>query len=134
MPEVTIKIGDRPFTVACPRGEEGQLKAASAKLNAEATLLLTNSGIMPEAQMLLMSGLMLSDRALALEENLIIAEAEITRLRQYIKNIVPENKTLVEEFKLIDVSENLLKNLTKLSACAESAADNLEQKLAQPVL
>jgi len=33
MPEVTIKIGDRPFKVACPAGEENQLEAASAKLN-----------------------------------------------------------------------------------------------------
>ena len=30
MPEVTIKIGDRPFKVACPAGEESQLQGGTA--------------------------------------------------------------------------------------------------------
>ena len=77
MPEVTIKIGDRPFTVACPAGEESQLEAASTKLNDEAKVLLAHAGGMPESQMLLMAGLMLADKALALEEKVKIAEAKI---------------------------------------------------------
>ena len=57
MPEVTIKIAERPFKVACPDGEESQLEAARAILNAEAQVLVAHVGRMPEAQMLLMSGL-----------------------------------------------------------------------------
>ena len=134
MPEVTIKIGDRPFIVACPVGEESQLEAASNKLNAEATVLLDHSGRMPESQMLLMAGLMLADRALASEEKVKIAEAEIKNLRQNNKNISPEIKTIIEKVKVTHIPEKLLESLSDLSIRAETAADNLEQKLAQPVL
>jgi cell division protein ZapA len=132
MPEVTIKIGDRPFKVACPAGEESQLEAASAKLNAEAKVLIAHSGRVPESQMLLMSGLMLADRAIALEEKVKAAEVEMSSLRQSNKNITPEIKTVIKEVKVTAVPEELLESLAELSARAEAAADDLEQKIAQP--
>ena len=132
MPEVTIKIGDRPFKVACPAGEESQLEAASAKLNAEAKVLIAHSGRVPESQMLLMSGLMLADRAIALEEKVKAAEIEMSSLRQSNKNITPEIKTVIKEVKVTSVPEELLESLAELSARAEAAADDLEQKIAQP--
>ena len=132
MPEVTIKIGDRPFKVACPAGEESQLEAASAKLNAEAKVLIAHSGRVPESQMLLMSGLMLADRAIALEEKVKSAEVEMGSLRQSNKNITPEIKTVIKEVKVTAVPEELLESLAELSARAEAAADDLEQKIAQP--
>lgn len=132
MPEVTVKIGDRPFKVACPAGEESQLEAASAKLNAEAKVLIAHSGRVPESQMLLMSGLMLADRAIALEEKVKAAEVEMSSLRQSNKNITPEIKTVIKEVKVTAVPEELLESLAELSARAEAAADDLEQKIAQP--
>ena len=132
MPEVTIKIGDRPFKVACPAGEENQLEAASAKLNVEAKVLIAHSGRVPESQMLLMSGLMLADRAIALEEKVKAAEIEMSSLRQSNKNITPEIKTVIKEVKVTAVPEELLESLAELSARAEAAADDLEQKIAQP--
>ena len=134
MPEVTIKIGDRPFTVACPAGEEIQLEAASAKLNAEAKVLLAHSGRMSESQMLLMSGLMLADRALLLEEKVKIAKVEVEDLRQNKRNTSTEIKTITEKVKVESVPEHLRETLVELSAQAEAAADNLEQKLAQSVM
>jgi cell division protein ZapA len=133
MPDVTIKIGDRPFTVACPAGEESQLEAASSKLNAEAKVLITHSGRVPESQMLLMSGLMLADRAIALEKKLKAAEVEMSSLRQSIENKAPEIRTVIEEVKVTSVPEELLESLAELSARAEAAADDLEEKIAQPV-
>ena len=44
MPEVTIKIGQRPFTVNCPEGEEPQLQKARDALDAEASTLLAQAG------------------------------------------------------------------------------------------
>jgi cell division protein ZapA len=133
MPDVTIKIGDRTFTVACPAGEESQLEAASSKLNAEAKVLITHSGRVPESQMLLMSGLMLADRAIALEKKLKAAEVEMSSLRQSIENKAPEIRTVIEEVKVTSVPEELLESLAELSARAEAAADDLEEKIAQPV-
>ena len=132
MPEVTITIGDRPFKVACPAGEENQLEAASAKLNVEAKVLIAHSGRVPESQMLLMSGLMLADRAIALEEKVKAAEVEMSSLRQSNKNITPEIKTVIKEVKVTSVPEELLESLAELSARAEAAADDLEQEIAQP--
>ena len=133
MPDVTIKIGDRPFTIACPAGEESQLEAASSKLNAEAKVLITHSGRVPESQMLLMSGLMLADRVIALEKKLKVAEVEMSSLRQSIENKAPEIRTVIEEVKVTSVPEELLESLAELSARAEAAADDLEEKIAQPV-
>ena len=133
MPEVTIKIGERPFKVACPDGEESQLESARAILNAEAHVLVAHAGRMPEAQMLLMSGLMLADRAIALEEKVKAVEAEIELMRQILKDTPPEIKTLTKEVKVAVIPAELLESLAELSARAESAADNLEEKAAQPV-
>ena len=133
MPEITVKIGDRSFKVACPVGEENQLEAASAKLNVEAKVLIDHSGRLPESQMLLMSGLMLADRALALEEKVQAAEVEMNGFRQSIKNKAPEIKTVIKEVKVISVPEELLESLAELSARAEAAADDLEEKIAQPL-
>ncbi len=133
MPEVTIKIGERPFKVACPDGEESQLEAARAILNAEAQVLVAHAGRMPEAQMLLMSGLMLAERAISLEEKVKAVEAEIELMRQILKDTPPEIKTLTKEVKVAVIPAELLESLAELSARAESAADNLEEKAAQPV-
>ena len=133
MPEVTIKIGERPFKVACPDGEESQLEAARAILNAEAQVLVAHAGRMPEAQMLLMSGLMLADRAIALEEKVKAVEAEIELMRQILKDTPPGIKTLTKEVEVSVIPAELLEILAELSARAEAAADNLEEKAAQTV-
>ena len=61
MPELTISIGGREFTVACQEGEENFLKMAAQMLDDEAQVVVDQMGRMPEARMLLMSGLMLAD-------------------------------------------------------------------------
>lgn len=68
MPEVTIMIGGRGFDVACQEGEQPFLESAARQLDAEAQVLATQIGRMPELRMLLMSGLMLADKTAGLEE------------------------------------------------------------------
>jgi cell division protein ZapA len=70
MSEVEIRIGGRPFTVACQPGEEDFLIAAAKLLDAEAQPLVSDLGKMADTQMLLMAGLMLADKAAGLEEKL----------------------------------------------------------------
>ena len=83
--------------------------------------------------MLLMSGLMLADRAIALEEKVKAVEAEIELMRQILKDTPPGIKTLTKEVEVTVIPAELLESLAELSARAESAADNLEEKAAQPV-
>ena len=132
MPEVTIKIGQRPYTVNCPEGEEPQLQKARDALDAEASTLLAYAGRVPEAQMLLMSGLMLADRTLALQEQLRATEAALEQAQQASQEVYQEIKTVVKEVEVPMVPVALLETLAELSARAEATADDLEERIAQP--
>ena len=132
MPEVTIKIGQRPYTVNCPEGEEPQLQKARDALDAEASTLLAQAGRVPEAQMLLMSGLMLADRTLALQEQLRATEAALEQAQQASQEVYQEIKTVVKEVEVPMVPVALLETLAELSARAEATADDLEERIAQP--
>ena len=70
MPEVTISVGGRDFQVACQEGEEHFLRSAAGMLDSEAQVLLGQIGRVPENRMLLMSGLMLADKAAGIEDQL----------------------------------------------------------------
>ena len=131
MPEVTIKIGQRPYTVNCPAGEEPQLQKAREALDAEASSLLAQVGRVPEAQMLLMSGLMLADRTLALQDQLRQAQEALEQAQRSAQEIAPEIKTVFKEVEVPVVPPALLESLAELSARAEAAADDLEERLAQ---
>lgn len=86
MPELTLSIGDRKFTVACQEGEELHLQTAASVLDAEAKVVNQSVGRVPEGRMLLMAGLMLADKMAAVAEQERYAEERIdgleTRLRQ----------------------------------------------------
>ena len=131
MPEVTIKIGQCPYIVNCPAGEEPQLQMARAALDAEASTLLAQVGRVPEAQMLLMSGLMLADRTLALQDQLRQAQEALEQAQRSAHEIAPEIKTVIKEVEVPVVPPALLESLAELSARAEAAADDLEERLAQ---
>ena len=131
MPEVTIKIGQRPYTVNCPEGEEPPLQKARDALDAEASTLLAQSGRVPEAQVLLMSGLMLADRTLALQEQLKATEAALEQAQHASQEVSQKIKTVVKEVEVPVVPPALLESLEELSARAEAAADDLEERIAQ---
>ena len=77
MPDVTVTIGAKDFTVACQDGEEAYLRTAAAMLDEEAQSLIDQIGRLPETRMLLMAGLMLADRTAAYEERAKAAEARL---------------------------------------------------------
>jgi cell division protein ZapA len=123
MPEETIVIGGKNFEVACQPGEEHFLQAAARMLDAEARTLLAQIGRVPEARMLLMSGLMLADkaagledRALRAEEDLAAARAELDRLRR-----APRERVEVPAVPVAQVA-----SLAELAARAEALAQQLE--------
>ena len=80
MPDVTVRIGDREFDVACQEGEEHYLRSAAAMLDAEAQTLVTQIRHLTESRLLLMSGLMLADKTAGLDDNLTLAEQKIAEL------------------------------------------------------
>jgi len=121
MPQVEILIGGRSFEVACQEGEESYLIAAANMLDAEATALSEQIGRVPEARMLLMSGLMLADKTAALEEKLRITEA---RLRVLEEQPAPEPARV----EVPVVPQDIIETLAELAAQAESLADTVDEK------
>ncbi len=77
MPDVKINIGGRTYEVACQEGEEHFLQSAAALLENEASVLSSQIGRMPEARMLLMSGLMLADKTAGMDEKLRSLESKL---------------------------------------------------------
>ncbi len=138
MPEVSITIGGRAFTVACQEGEEHYLHAAAALLDAEASALAAQIGRLPEPKMLLMAGLMLADKAAGMEEQLksleeaqkalqaelAAAQAEIEALR----NAPPPEP---EKIEVPVIPDDVTETLAELAARAEALAAEIEEK-AQP--
>lgn len=64
MAEVTLAIAGRSYRLACRDGDEPGLAAAAAHLDAHATRLLASLGAIPEARLLLMSGLLVAGELL----------------------------------------------------------------------
>ncbi|MHA1127834.1 MAG: cell division protein ZapA [Alphaproteobacteria bacterium] len=85
MPEVIVEIGSRSYGVACNDGEESQLLEAAKLLDVEAQTLLSQIGRVPEVRMLLMAGLMLSDRFKEMEWNVNSAEERVKTLESQLR-------------------------------------------------
>lgn len=116
MPNVSIQVGGRAFNVACADGEETYLKTAAAMLDIEASTLMSQSGRLPEATMLLMSGLMLADKAAGLEDQVSALEAQLAELKGKPATTV----------QVPVVPEKSLQQLADLAAQAEALADLAE--------
>jgi cell division protein ZapA len=130
MPNLSIKIGGRSFSLSCQPGEEAFLEMAAGMLNTEAMSLADQSERMPESQMLLMSGLLLADKTVSLEEKLKVTEKKIIDLEAALISTQPEISNKVEKIEVPVIPPTLLQSLAELSARAESAADSLEAKIA----
>lgn len=95
MPEVEVKIGDRMFVVACEPGEERHLNNAAELLDQEATALRETVGRVPESRMLLMAGLMLSDKTIGMGWQIEELKDRIKSLEQRLESADARNAELV---------------------------------------
>ena len=125
MPEVEIRIGGRSFEVSCQDGEEQYLQAAAGMLDAEASVLSSQIGRLPEARMLLMAGLMLADRTAGMQDKLATLEAELAQ----IKSAPPPPP---EGIEVPVMPAGVAETLAELTARAEALAAQLEDKTAGP--
>lgn len=130
MSEVQIRIGGRPFTVACQPGEESYLEAAAEMLDAEAKTLVDQLGKMPESQMLLMAGLMLADRTAGAEDQLRAAETRISRLEAELAQLKAKPALPPEKVEVPVIPPQVGESLAEIAARAEALADAVEEKAA----
>ncbi|WP_407492911.1 cell division protein ZapA [Pseudooceanicola sp. MF1-13] len=134
MPELEINIGGRTFEVACQEGEEHYLQSAAEMLNVEAQSLISQTGRIPEARMLLMSGLMLADRTAGVEDRLKVMDdeaealrAEIDRLKTALKRSEIRSQELAKAAEN-PMPEGLMDKLAAMTERAEALAEEVEAK------
>lgn len=120
MPDLEIMIGGRAFGVSCQPGEEHFLRAAAALLDAEAQPLVASMGRLPEARILLMSGLMLADKTASIEDENRQLKAKLAEIEA---RPVPER----EKLEVSVVPAQVIETLAEIAARAEALADRLEE-------
>lgn len=121
MPDLEIAIGGRSFKVSCQPGEEHFLRAAAAMLDSEAQPLVASMGRLPEARLLLMSGLMLADKAAALEDENRQLKAQMAEIEG---RPVPQR----EKMEVPVIPPQVVETLAELAARAEALAARLDDR------
>ncbi|MDD8024644.1 MAG: cell division protein ZapA [Paracoccaceae bacterium] len=124
MPELKISVGGRDFEVACQEGEEHFLRTAAAMLDGEASVLISQIGRMPDARMLLMSGLMLADKTAGMEDQLRAALARIAEIEADL-DALRANPPKVE---VPVIPSAVTDTLAEIAARAEALADKVEDE------
>ncbi|MCG6901781.1 MAG: cell division protein ZapA [Rhodobacter sp.] len=125
MPEVTVTIGGREFSVSCQEGEEHYLQTAAAMLDTEASAITAQIGRLPEPRMLLMSGLMLADKTAGMEEQLVAAKERIAALEAEASQMpAPEP----ERVEVPVIPQIVTDSFAELAARAEALAAKVEEK------
>ena len=128
MPEVTIKIGGRPFQVACQEGEEHFLQSAAALLDNEASALMDQIGRLPEARMLLMAGLMLADKAAGSEDQMKALEDKVAQQEAWIEELQGRPEPEPTRVEVAVIPDEVTQTLAELAARAEALAEAAEEK------
>jgi cell division protein ZapA len=121
MPDLEISIGGRNFQVSCQAGEEHFLRAAAAMLDAEAQPLSAAMGRLPEARLLLMTGLMLADKTAAIEDENRQLKAKLAEIEA---RPVPER----EKMEVPVIPPQVVETLAELAARAEALAARVEER------
>ncbi|MBY6005868.1 cell division protein ZapA [Salipiger bermudensis] len=128
--EVQINIGGRTFDVACQQGEEQYLLTAARMLDTEASVLVDQIGRMPEARMLLMSGLMLADKTAGLEDRLREAEDKLGEMAEELRELRERPLPAPEKVEVPVIPASVSDTLAELAARAEAVAEEIEAKAA----
>lgn len=126
MPEVSIRIGERLFKVSCQDGEEGALHQAAGLLDTEARTLEGQSRRLPEAQMLLMAGLMLADKHVAAAGNKRQLEETAARQEARIRDL--EGQVEQGRMRAAPPKDKVSEALARIAERAEALAELAERK------
>lgn len=128
MPEVEVSIGGRNFEVACQEGEQHFLRSAAKMLDDEARVLTSQIGRIPEARMLLMSGLMLADKSAGMEDRMRELEAKVAEQEEEISRL-RSTPVQIERVEVPVVPASTRDTLAELAARAEALAEQVEEKV-----
>lgn len=129
MPEVNVQIGTRTYGVSCNTGEEAQLLEAANRLHTEADTLQGQLGRVPEARMLLMAGLMLSDRFSEMEWEVRNSRDRVKTLEQQLRAAETRIASMAAESpKVFANQQAMVQSYEDAVLRLEEIADELEAK------
>ena len=138
MPELTLDIGDRQFTVSCQPGEELHLQTAASVLDAEAKVVNNSVGRVPESRMLLMAGLMLADKMAAVSEQERYSDERVEGLEARLRESEERALKLAKDLEAAKAAPPVaqpqepaapdldLERLARMATDLEKLADELE--------
>ena len=129
MPDLDLTIGGRLFNVTCQPGQEDHLRRAARLLDEQAAPLASSGMRLSEARLMLLAGLMLSDRTIELEERLAATEARLAEIEarpapEPVRIEVPV-ETMVE---VPVIPRRLIERVAQLAAEAEAIAAAAEER------
>lgn len=121
MADLDITIGNKTFTVACQDGQEQFLRSAARQLSDQADALLGQMGRMPAEKMLLMAGLMLADKTIAVEQ-------EAANLRGRVHDYETRPAPAPERIEVPVIPPVITETMAEIAARAEAIAEAVEEK------
>lgn len=121
MPELTIRVGGRPYQVACQDGEERFLESAAALLDRQATHLTDQIGNLPENRLLLMAGLMVADQMAAVKDGGAVPVVDTARVDALTAEVADLKARLSSQ--AADLENAQLDAMVKEEECAAAQSE-----------
>ena len=82
MANVIVTVAGRPYTMQCPDGEEDHLRELASLLDAEVKRIQASVGSIGDIRLLVMAGLMVSDRLSEAIRKIEALEEQVQGLRE----------------------------------------------------
>ncbi len=120
MPQVNVEINGRAYRLSCGPGEEEHVIALSRRIDSHAVKVGKASTPSAEAQMLVMSALMLADELQESEAKVTALTTEVTKLKESGVGGAPDERIAEMEHAVSDM-------LDKAAAEIEAVAVDLER-------
>jgi cell division protein ZapA len=118
MPQITVRVNDRPYSMVCDEGEEAHLQELAEFLDKEVVNLKENFGQVGDSRLLMMAGIMVADK-------LSDALSKIETLQEEVQALNDARAAAVERTK---------SSKDTVAGQLEQAAERIEQLTSQLVL
>jgi cell division protein ZapA len=96
MSQLTIHVHGKPYVVGCDDGQEPHLRSLAALLSDKVSELAPDAGQLGETRLMLLGALVLADELSQSRLRAETAEAEASRLRDYLAQADARAVTLLE--------------------------------------
>jgi cell division protein ZapA len=119
MPQVTVSINGRNYTVACGEGEEPHLLDLAGYYDKQVKLISEEIGQVGDTRLLLLGGLMIADQLSDMVAKLDDLKAEINRMKG--ERTTLEHRANHAENKIAELLDNAARRVTEIAERLDAA-------------